>query len=266
MKPARLIGSVQRAIDILKAFDKAHPELGMTELARGLNLPKATVAGLVYTLVHNGFLTQNPATRRYRLGYALVERAGVLLSQFDLRQIADPVLQDLRNASNESVNLAVRDGLEVVYIQRLLGASGLGVRAEIGRRERLYTTALGKVLLAWLPAAEQRRLLAGIRWEPITPYTLTNPEAFLADLHATCQRGYALDDEENELGGRCVAAPVFDFDDQPAAAISVSVPLQRLPDCAVPALGAQVCAAARRISQLLGAPEKPQFAALHSQG
>jgi DNA-binding IclR family transcriptional regulator len=260
MKQAKLIGSVQRAIDILKLFDRAHPELGMTELARALALPKATVAGLVYTLEHNGYLNQNPETRRYRLGYALVERAGVLLSQFDLRRLADPVLQELRDAINESVNLAVRDGLEVVYIQRLLGASGLGIRAEVGRRERIYTTALGKALLAWLPTAEQQHAAAHIPWEPITNYTITDPDAFLAELQAVRRRGYAIDDQENELGGRCIAAPIFDYDEKPVAAVSISVPLQRLPDSALPALGEQVWVAARRISMLLGAPQELPFA------
>ncbi len=150
----KIIGSVQRAIDILGLFDEHHPELGTTEIAQALDLPKSTAAGLILTLDYNGYLEQNPATRKYRLGYKLAERAGLLLGQFDLRQIAAPALESLRNRCNESINLAVRDGAYVGYIERLDGTSMLGMRSEIGKRERIHSTALGKAILSTLPESE----------------------------------------------------------------------------------------------------------------
>jgi len=249
----KVIGSVQRAIDILDLFSVQTPELGTTEIARGMSLPKSTVAGLVATLEQNGYLDQNPGNRKYRLGFKLAERAGVFLELLDLRRIAAPILEDLRDDCNESVNLAVRDEAYVIYIERMHGTSALGMRSEIGKRERIHSTALGKAILAYMPVKEIHHFVSYYEFEPITPHTITDPAAFLDELHKTHQRGFALDNEENELGGRCVAAPIIDYLRKPIAALSISVPIQRLPEERIEALGAKVMLAARQISQKLGA-------------
>jgi IclR family transcriptional regulator, KDG regulon repressor len=250
----KIIGSVQRALDILNLFDTQTVELGTTDIARSLDLPKSTIAGLVHTLVLNGYLVQRPETRKYHLGFKLVERAGVLLSQFDLSQVSAPVLAALRDDVNESVNLGLRDGKYVVYIERMHGRNMLGMRSEIGKRELAHSTALGKAILAFSPEHVLVDFLEGISFDPVTPYTIVDPETFLTELKHTYQRGYAVDDQENELGGRCVAAPIFDYTGQVVAALSISVPLQRFPDNRLEPLGKRVKAAASEISQLLGAP------------
>lgn len=259
MKPNRrkLIGSVQRAFEILDLFDRHRPELGTTDIARALLLPKSTVAGLVHTLEANGYLNQNPETRKYRLGYKLAERTGVMLEQFDLRHVAAPMLAALREDVDESINLAVLDGEEVIYIERLHSSNALGMRSEIGKREKVYSTALGKAILSALPDPELQSLLQQIRFEPRTARTLRDAEALLQDLWRSRQRGYAVDDEENEIGGRCVAAPVFDFAGRVVAAVSISVPVQRLPDEKLGQLGERVRLTAWEISRKLGAhPEE----------
>lgn len=245
---------MQRAIDILNLFDRNRPELGTTEIAKAMDLPKSTVAGLVSTLESNGFLDQNPDNRKYRLGFKLAERAGVLLEQFDLRQIASPVLKRLRDRCNESVNLAIRDDAYVVYIARLHGKNMLSMRSEIGKREWIHSTALGKAILSALPEMEITDLIDRYEFIPITPHTITDRRAFLEDLDCTRKRGYALDDQENELGGRCIAAPISDLDSHTIAAVSISVPLQRLPDSRIETFGEYVKSAAREISRRLGAP------------
>lgn len=249
----KVIGSVQRAIDILDLFDEHHPELGTTEIAQALDLPKSTAAGLILTLGHNGYLEQNQATRKYRLGYKLAERAGLLLSQFDLRQIAAPALETLRNRCNESINLAIRDGTYVVYIERLYGTSMLGMRSEIGKRERVHSTALGKAILATMPEIEIQKFISKTDFVAVTPRTITSPAAFLDELRRTCQRGFAIDDEENELGGRCVAAPIFDYRGSAVAAVSISVPIQRFPSDQIEEYGRLVKDTAGEISRKLGA-------------
>ena len=249
----KVIGSVQRAIDILDLFDEHHPELGTTEIAQALDLPKSTAAGLILTLDHNDYLEQNPATRKYRLGYKLAERAGLLLSQFDLRQIAAPALESLRNRCNESINLAVRDGAYVVYIERLDGTSMLGMRSEIGKRERIHSTALGKAILSTLPESELQDFVSRTKFIPVTSRTIISPTAFLSELQKTRQRGFAIDDEENELGGRCVAAPIFDYRGSSVAALSISVPVQRFPKDMIEAYGQWVKETAGEISRKLGA-------------
>ena len=150
----RTIASVQRAVDILNLFNSAQTELGNAEIARLVNLPVGTASGLIYTLKINNYLDQNPINRKYRLGLKLAERAAVLLDQLDLRKVAAPFLEALRDWCGESINLAIRDGNEVVYIERMFGNHSLGIRSELGRRGSLHSTSLGKAILSFLPETE----------------------------------------------------------------------------------------------------------------
>ena len=248
----KLIASVQRALDILDLFDDQHTELGNAEIARLLDLPVGTAAGLIYTLKFNGYLAQNPISRKYRLGFKLAERTRVLFDQLDLRRVSLPYLEQLREWCGESVNLGIQDGDTVVYIERLSGRHSLGIRSELGKRAPIHSTAMGKVLLAYQPDEEVERFLAAYRFEPVTPYTIINTQAFRSELDLTRQRGFGVDEEENEIGGRCVAAPIFDSSGRAAAAVSVSVPVQRMPADRVPEFGRKLQSSAAQISRDLG--------------
>jgi IclR family transcriptional regulator, KDG regulon repressor len=250
--PRKSIASVQRALDILNLFNNGQVELGNTEIARQVNLPVGTASGLIYTLKINNYLDQNPINRKYRLGLKLAERAAVLLDQLDLRKVAAPFLEELRDWCGESVNLAVRDGNEVVYIERMFGNHSLGIRSELGRRGSLHSTALGKAIFSFLPAAEQQALIVQYKFNPVTPYTITDREVFIKELELINKRGYALDEQENELGGRCVGSPIFDRLSYPIAAISISVPIQRFPDEDIDKLGKKLINTAEIISMKMG--------------
>ncbi len=266
-KPRKMIASVQRALEILDLFDSNHTELGNTEIARMMNLPVGTVAGLIYTLKVRGYLAQNPSNRKYRLGLKLAERTRVLFDQLDLRRVAYPYLEQLRERYGESVNLAVQDGLSVVYIERLFGQQALGIRSELGKHAPVHSTALGKAILAFQSSEEIQRFISLCKFEPVTPHTIRDAEAFLADLALTSQRGFGVDEEENEIGGRCVAAPIFDSSRHVMAAVSVSVPVQRLPSECVPEIGRAVQSTALQISRDLGfIPELPLQTELRSIG
>ena len=249
---SRKIGSVQRAVDILNLFDSQTPELGTTEIARALGLHKSTTASLVSTLAANGFLGQNPETRKYRLGLKLVERAFAMLDQVEIRQIAYPCLQELRNQWNETVNLAILDGADVVYIERMLGTKALGMRSEVGRRAPAHSTALGKAILACWPITDVKTFVTWHGLPSVTPQTITDPDKFFAELDKVREQGYAVDDEENEIGGRCIAVPIFDHTGKAIAAISISAPTARLPMSDVPQAGAMVRETAKAISRGLG--------------
>ena len=252
-KQQKTIGSVQRAMDILDLFDRRTQELGVTDIARALDLPKSTIAGLIFTLEQNDYLHQNTVTRKYRLGFKLAERAGVFLDQFDLRRVALPILEELRDSCDESVNLAIRDDGFVTYIERMFGNNMLGMRSEIGKREPIHSTALGKAMLAQLPTADLNEFIAEYHFTPVTPHTVTDASAFALEIQETLTRGFAVDNQENELGGRCVAAPIFDYHGKPVAAISISVPIQRFPDERIDEFGEMVRQAAQKISLQLGA-------------
>lgn len=248
----KVINSVQRAVDILGLFEHHGRELGTTEIADLLGLHKSTAAGLIYTLERNGFLAQNPATRKYHLGFRLVELGSLVLGQLDIRQAARPHMEELGRTIGETVNLGIRDGTDVVYIERVAGVHSLGMRREIGSRTPVYASALGKVLLAWLPPAEQEPLLERLTFTPLTPSTIVSLKDFQRDLAETRARGFAIDDEENEVGGRCVAAPILDHRGKVVAALSVSSPVSRTPDEVLAERGHQVGAAAQAISRQIG--------------
>jgi IclR family KDG regulon transcriptional repressor len=248
----KVIASVQHALDILNLFNGSQAEIGNNGIAKMLNMDPGTAAGLVYTLKINNYLVQNPDNRKYRLGLKLAERAAVLMDQIDLRKIASPYLEDLREWSGESINLAIRENKTIVYIERLFGHHSLGIRAELGKRASLHSTALGKAILAHMNPEESQAILRGYDFIPVTPKSITNLKDFLIELECVKKTGYAIDEEENELGGRCLAAPVFNNYGVPVAAVSISVPIQRLPREKVVEYGARIKQAAQEISRNLG--------------
>lgn len=263
-KDPRIIASLQRALDILSLFGPQTPELGITDIAKALSLHKSTASGLVYTLQRNGYIAQNPENRRYHLGLQLVERAGVLLDQIEIRKIAMPELEYLRDWSAESVNLAILEENQIIYIERLLSQKSLGFRNHIGKRAFPHSTALGKAILSHLPAQESLAILQSYRLERMTPYTITDIDELMKQFLAFRQQGYAIESQENELGGLCVSAPIHSYGAAPVAAVSVSIPLSRLDEAKIPTYGAKVVEVARRISGKLGYSLEPRAASYAS--
>ena len=263
-KDPRIITSVQRALDILMLFSPQTPELGITEIAKALGLHKSTVFGLVYTLQRNGCIEQNPENRRYRLGLQLVERAGVLLDQIEIRKIAMPELEHLRDWSTESVNLAIREDNQVIYIERLLSDKNLGFRNHIGKRAWVHSTALGKAILSHLPPYEARQILESRRLESMTPNTITDVEALMKQFKVFHEQGYAIEREENEIGGLCISAPIHNHTARPVAAASVSFPLSRLDETLISAHGLKIAEIVERISVKLGYCPESQSASFLS--
>jgi len=146
------------------------------------------------------------------------------------------------------------------YIFAVTQLAQTTMRSEIGKRELIHSTALGKAILAQLPSDEVKQFVASYDFKPVTPRTITDPAVFLEELAETKARGFSVDNQENELGGRCVAAPILNYLGKPVAALSLSVPIQRFPEEKVPEFGEMVRQAARKISMKLGASfpgEKP---------
>jgi len=248
----RVMGSLQRAFDILDLFSHSTPELGITEIAQRLELHKSTASGLIYSLEQGGYLDQNSENRKFRLGLKFLERSTVLLGQIEIREVARPFLFELRDWSQESINLGIHDQSEVVYIERYVSEQGLGYHNVVGKLAPVHTTALGKAILSELPIEDAEQILRSYTFESKTDYTLTTVKAVLKDLVVSKKRGFALDDQENGLGGRCVAAPIFNHLAQPIAAVSISVPLARIPKNKISYYGDKVKDSAHEISLLLG--------------
>ena len=248
----RIISSLQRALDILSLFGPQTPELGITDIAKALNLHKSTASGLVYTLERNGYIAQNPENRRYHLGLQLVERAGVLLDQIEIRKIAMPELEYLRDWSSESVNLAILEENQIIYIERLLTDKSLGFRNHIGKRAWPHSTALGKAILSHLPPQQAMAVLQSYPLESMTPNTITDIDQLMRQFKEFRHQGYSVEREENEIGGLCISAPIHNYAAQPVAAVSVSFPLSRLDESMISTYGAKIQDVAQRISEKLG--------------
>jgi DNA-binding IclR family transcriptional regulator len=221
------VQSIERAIAILKAFSLEEEELGVTELSQRLNLHKSTVSRLLASLQREGLVEENPVTRKYRLGMALVTLGGLVLQRLDVTQIARPLMQALADTTQETVNLAVRDQDEAVIVAQIPSPQAVRYTGWIGRRTPLHCTSTGKVLLAYLSTTDQEAIIA--RGFPrYTPNTITSPDFLSRELIRVREQGYAVSREEFEIGLNEMAAPVRDHTGEVVAAIGVSGPAFRL--------------------------------------
>lgn len=210
-----------RALDLLGAFDPEHRSLTMSELARRSGLPLATAHRLIGELRRWGALDRLPGGD-YVIGRRLWDLGLLAPVQTGLREAASPFLHDLYGATLATVHLAVRDGCEVLYVDRLSGHVSVPVVSRIGSRLPMHATGVGKVLLAYAPDDVLAEVLG--RLTRITPYTITQPARLLDQLRRVRADGYATTGEEMSLGACSVAVPVRAADGEVAAALGIVVP------------------------------------------
>ncbi len=236
---------VGRAAAVLGSFDRGHTALGLSELARRSGLPKATVHRLAGQLVEHGFLERNRES--YRLGVRLFELGQQVPRSRVLRDAALPFLEDLFVASRETVHLATIVDDHVMYIDKLVGHSSRRTRSEVAGRLPVHCTATGKAMLAHRPTAEidayLRRPL-----ERVTRHTIVVPDVLRSELATIRCTGWAVEREETMVGFVSVAAPVFDRNDQPLAALSVTGPSRSVDPAR---FGPAVRTAARGLTRVL---------------
>lgn len=247
-----LLGSVRNAARVLRAFSYADQELGITELSRRLDLSKSTTHRIVATLESERLLEQNRRTGKYRLSLALYELGTTVSEHVDLHEAALPVLTTLRHKTGEMVHVAVLDGLEVVYVERLESRHMLPVFRRIGHRLPAHWTSSGKVLLAALPRAEQERRLRHASLEARTSHTITDAAALLRELDLVRRRGWASNVEEGELGVASVGAPLRGIDGAVIAAVTVVGASERISAESLHRYRTAVLEAAAAISRRLG--------------
>jgi len=221
------VQSLERAFDLLERMADAGGEVGLSELSASSGLPLPTIHRLMRTLVACGYVRQQP-NRRYALGPRLI-RLGESASRL-LGTWARPYLAELVEATGETANMALLDGDEVVYVAQVPSKHSMRMFTEVGRRVLPHSTGVGKALLAQLSPQDTRALLGRTGMPAATERTITDPDAFLAELDRVRERGYAVDDSEQEVGVRCLAVSVPDS--PTAAAISVSGPAGRVTEAA----------------------------------
>ena len=221
------LSSVGNAARLLKAFLSREKEIGVSELARRLDLGKSTVHRLLTTLVQEGLVERNPETGAYRLALTMFELGQVVQSHMHLHGVVGPVLAALREETHEGCQVGVLDGHEVVYIDRLESSQTLRLFNETGRRVPVHTTSSGKVLLAHLSDEELDRVLDVAPLNQMTPKSITDAVTLRAELAKVRARGWSEAVEEREIGVASIAAPIRDASGRVVAAISIGGPAAR---------------------------------------
>jgi IclR family acetate operon transcriptional repressor len=214
-------------LDILELFAVDGPELSQKEISEALNVPMPTVHRLVAVLTERGWLDRSLGTRRLRLGLGMARLTPALLGGLQLPDVARPHLGRLASELQETVNAAVLQGAEIVYVLSEAADRVLTSRATLGMRLPAHCTALGKCLLAQLPSGAVRAALGDEPYERLTDRTLTTWSDLAADLAAIRHAGVAVSEEEYEVGLVSIAVPVCWIDGPGTAAINVSLPAGR---------------------------------------
>ncbi len=222
------IQSLARGLRILEILADSPKGISVTELAEMLDLDKGSASRLVSTLANYGYAEKDPISRRFSLGPQVVSLSRSLLSRLPLREVAKPFLREPMEKTGECAHAGILAQGRVLYIDQVESPASLRVNAEIGSLSPLHCTALGKVMLAYCRGIMPDSL------ERFTDRTLTTPEALRRDLETVREKGYAVDDEEFDLGVRCVAAPIFDYREKVIGSIGISGPVTRMTPAKMP--------------------------------
>jgi IclR family transcriptional regulator, pca regulon regulatory protein len=255
LREPRYSQSLERGLAILSCFTPKRPVLGIADIADELGMSRSTTHRYVITLLALGYLEQG-ASRKYRLGLRVTDLGMSALNSTGLREHAQPYLEELRQRTSYTVSLAVLDGPEILYVDRARSfrrgqAPGIDVRT--GSRLPAYCTAMGKLLLANLPEADQRELLSSLKLTKHGPNTITSKKALREELNDVLEANFAVDDEELAKDLYSVAAPVRNEARQVVAAVDIAVPASMITiGELVDALGPHLVSTADRISARLG--------------
>ena len=242
--------TVTKALTVLQAFSYDQPVIGVSELARKLGMGKSSVHRILSTLLEAGFVQKTPDDR-YRLGLKLYELGQQVVSSIELREVAHPVLERLRNDTGETVHLAVLEGTDVVYVDRFESPSTLRMFSRVGRRMPAHSTSSGKCMLAFgTPAATEAVLNGGLQRRG--PRGITTKATFVDALLKIRSDGYCVSVEEGEVGVMSIGAPIFGHDGTCIAAVSAAGPVIRMKPERMSVYITQVRRCAKDISEAMG--------------
>lgn len=255
------VNVLAKALDVLEALVGAGEALGLTDISEKGRMSKPSAFRILATLEKRGYVARARDSRKYLPGTQLIALGASLLRNIDLSRVAAPALEHLVGLFGETSNLAILDGPRIRYVAIVESSKPLRMANDIGTLDMVHSTALGKAYLAAMGPDAARAFVGQLTLSRVTPRTIVDPEELLLDLDRTRKRGHSIDDEENQLGGRCVGAAILDGIGQPVAAVSVSAPLARMPDSLVPVVGRAVQDAAREIAAAMGFASQPDGAA-----
>lgn len=223
-----IIQSAAKIFAILETMAQHEAKMKLSALSETLNLPTSTVYRILNTLLQLGYVQQDPATGEYGLGVKILTLAGAVLTQLDVRSIARPVLEKVRDETGETANLVVLDSDEVLYVEKAEGRASVRAFSLIGKRAPLHATGVGKIFLADMSWPDVLEILSSKGMPKLTPNTITDLNRLVVELNQIRVQGFALDREECEVGVMCVATPIRDHTGRVVACLSISGPKGRL--------------------------------------
>jgi len=245
------ITSVQRCLRLLSLFAQAPDGMSATGVAKLSGLPASTIHRFLANLENAGFLAYGSGGK-YHLGISSFCIGHAALAQLDIRRLSLPHLQWLNQNTRETIHLTVRHGLCAVYIEKLDSPEKLRIFSHIGASVPLYCTAVGKVMLAYLPQSEAEGTLRQIKLRQMTPNTIGSLPELERHLKRVRRNGYAFDLEEHEPHIRCIAAPIIEPNGAVNASLSVTAPALRMPLARMRKLVPLIQEAGLRISRQMG--------------
>lgn len=246
------VPSVDRALHIMELLAESRRGLTLSDICRRLALPKSSVHLLVKALESAGYLKINQVNRRYYFGLKLVSLSHAALANLDLREQALPYLQDLTLKTGMTVHMAILEKAEVVIIEKVEAPGLLRLATWVGRRIDASSSGVGKALLAFTPEEELQRFFTGRSLARYNRNTITAPVKLARELETARQLGYAFEDQEGEIGVRCIGAPVFDNENRAVCAISIAGTTGQILKSDVTKLAVTVMKTASDISTRLG--------------
>lgn len=246
-------GALSKGLYVLEIVGELQQPARFNELVKLTGFSKGTLHRILATLIAFRLIRLEPQDQTYRLGHRLFELAHQVWDAFDIRGAAAPELDRLARQTAETVSLCELHGEDILYIEQRSGGGALAFRTEVGRRAPAYCSAGGKAIMAFMSPHLQRALLSRLHLQAYTETTVTTTARLESDLALVRARGYALSEEEHIKGVSAVAAPVFDHNCEPVAALVVSGPRERLSKDLLQVTGRDLMAAARRVSTNVGA-------------
>lgn len=230
-----------------------HGPMGIMELSGLLGFHKSTTHRLVTSLQYMGYIRQDEESLKYALSLKFLDIGSRILEQTNMAALIHPALKKLSEQTGETVHLVQREGIEAVYIDKVEStASSIRMVSRVGSRIPLYCSGVGKALLAELPDPQIRAVWDSSEIRRLTPHTITSFDALMDRIGEVRERGYALDDEENEEGVRCIAVSLRDYHKEPVYALSISAPVGRMTDERILELRDRVLAFREELSKTLG--------------
>ena len=219
--------TLYNSLDVLESFNWGHPEMGVSEISERVHLHKSIVFRILYTLKERGYVEQSKRSKKFRLGLKCFEIGARSVNQLGLGTYIQPIIEKLALQVQETVNVGVLDGHDIVYLNKVVPQRPLRIEAQIGARFPAYCTALGKAILAYLPEEELESFMTNIELRKLTDHSISSPDELKAQLCQVRSQGYSWSDQELFEGVVCIGAPIFDRHNKVFAAISVAMLSQR---------------------------------------